>query len=144
MAQQTVAFGGTKFALWHLLTLTFAFAILLSIFRVSRNTGLVLSVTVVPTLVLLAVMQAKLTQFHRKSRTTRAGIFLLVSSLFFCIYVLSQGPVVACVDACGFNEPTVKAVFAFYDPVRVLQFHTPVGRLLDPFLDWWTECWGWS
>lgn len=144
MPQQTVAFDGNKFALWDLLTVTFAFAIILSIFRVSRNTGLVLSVSVIPTLLLLEVMQAKLTRFHCKSRTAKAGIFFLMSSLFFCSYVLSQGPVVACVDAYGFNEPTEKAVFAFYDPVRVLQFHTPIGRLLDPFLDWWTECWGWS
>lgn len=137
-----VKHGNMTFGVKHMFVVMFAVAIWLATFQVSNNLGIVLGVSIVPG---IATFAAWTFGFNRRrvqpSIMNRCGLVMTLSAVWFVIYLLSIGPVVALVLRTGVGEALSRE---FYDPLRLLQFHSPVSVYLDPVMDWYTELWGWS
>ncbi len=53
------------------------------------------------------------------------------------VYLLSHGPVQALYSSERIQGPVPNALTVFYQPLRWLYEHTPLGKPMTAYDDWW-------
>ncbi|MDB6004310.1 MAG: hypothetical protein JWR15_1297 [Prosthecobacter sp.] len=53
------------------------------------------------------------------------------------LYLLSHGPVLALYSSQRIQGPVPNAVTVFYQPLHWLYGHTPLGKPMAAYEDWW-------
>lgn len=71
------------------------------------------------------------------NRSNHRPFFLLL--LLFAVYFLSFGPVQALYATNKLKGPMPAALSTFYQPVNWLYGHTPLGKPMMAYGDWWKQ-----
>ena len=138
ISQSSHSPASMTFRLWHLFLLMSAVAAWCTVLRSSPNLTLVLGVSIVPGMVSLII--ASRVRYRRVADLSifRACLLLLAASgIWFGIYILSIGPVIALVESVNVGRDAARA---FYDPVIWLHGNT----ILEGPLEWYSNVWGWQ
>ena len=117
-----------SFNLCHAFTLMTVLAVWLAVFRVSQVLGVVVSVSVVPTILFCVV--ANMAGRGQYASWRKALLLLSQCWLWLTAYLFSVGPVVG-LTSVSLNSP-------FYTPVIWLHKNT---FLAEP-LEWYVRLWG--
>lgn len=71
------------------------------------------------------------------SRRFRSSGCLITLLQLLLVYLLSHGPVLALYSSARIQGPVPNALTVFYQPLRWLYEHTPLGTPMTTYDDWW-------